>query len=747
MFFALHPLIIANYSVTFASPAILYCIISLFLVARAIDVKNRSGRIGLLFGSGIAMGAALHVHLGIVVYGIANYLIYLVYELLYSPEAIRTRIWHLLQAGCVVLAGIAGLTVALGGLAMLFGGSFSLVFEQFRDLSYELSSAARQEWSVPDWYLHGGTIGMFVAALLLSAINIYLCSSRLGRVTLPENVRQRVSALSWAMLALTVIGLPYSAFDGSIGYDYYYVFFVPYLGVVVFSPLLFLNIGKSRATIAWAIVFLICGLGASALNEHVIGWLHRVPIEAIASLAAAVCAGSVYGYLALSGRTGPGLGVLYAVLILFMLIIVRPEQMGVQIWNSPRDLQYAREYQRIREGLGLLSTVHFKRYPQFWIDTSGPNELIAYPRSYLFCRFQKPFPAIDRDLWNVKKNGPVAPFQFTPDQDVVIISSAPNLRLTADAAFAALGLVADELADFTLRSRGKDYEFLIEHISATTAVSSPPADSEQFNNVFRPVALTGITSIENNAFPIEVRTPAQPWEYGARFQPAREKLEGPLWIRVRADVRNGPVGVGILNRVATNFISRRLVTDPGPVTIDFHIVDPELAGDLVVESWDKGKPADVTISDITVLRPRAPVETATPTRKPDTLLFNLPVAHLEPANGASVSSVNDGLQLVTAAPRSYSLTGSLRTEPASGPAIVRLRLQVKEGEVGVAISASGNISSLIRRVDGVKASTGPEEVDLDIPDIDAAGLLIIQNESLNGPSRVVVHSIDVLRAN
>jgi hypothetical protein len=69
-----------------------------------------------------------------------------------------------------------------------------------------------------------------------------------------------------------------------------------------------------------------------------------------------------------------------------------------------------------------------------------------------------------------------------------------------------------------------------------------------------------------------------------------------------------------------------------------------------------------------------------------------------------------------------------------------LAAQVKEGEVGVAISASGNISNLIRRVDG-----GQHQSRRSISTFPT--LLIIRNESLSGLSRVVVHSIDVLRAN
>ena len=461
IFFAVHPLIIANYSVTFASAAILYSMISLFFVARAIDAKNRIAGMGLLFASGIAMGAAIHVHMGVVVYGAANYLTYLFCKPVYLPESIRARIWHLAQAGCFVLAGIAAFTAALGGLALLFGGSFSLVLQQFSYLNYEFSSAARERWSVPQWYLHGGIVGMFAAASLLSALNIYLCRSSFGRRALPEQTRQRVGALSWAILIMTVICLLYGGIDER---DFYYVMFVPYLSAVVFSPLIFVGLNGWRSTIVWGVVFLVCGLAAGGIAEQVIGWLHRVPIEAFASLAAALCVALLYGYIALSGRPAAGSVVLYAVAVLLMLAIVRPDETGVQIWSAPRDLRFAREYRRIRAGLAWLSTVHFERRPQFWIDMkSVPNEVLAYPQSYFACSVQGSFPAIDRELWEWN-NPNEAALQFGAGQDVVIISGVPNLRAVAERAFAALDMAVERVADFSLHSGGTAYQFLVEHV-------------------------------------------------------------------------------------------------------------------------------------------------------------------------------------------------------------------------------------------------------------------------------------------
>ena len=111
--FAVHPLIVANYSVTFASPAITYSIASLYFVARALVAENGRGKLAWLFVSGIAMGAALHAYLGIVAFGIANYLIYMFRVFFYAPATIWQRIWGVVKAGLVVAAGMAGFTVAL----------------------------------------------------------------------------------------------------------------------------------------------------------------------------------------------------------------------------------------------------------------------------------------------------------------------------------------------------------------------------------------------------------------------------------------------------------------------------------------------------------------------------------------------------------------------------------------------------------------------------------------------------------
>lgn len=607
--FAVHPLIVATYSVTFGSPAILYLLVSLYLVARATQAQSSLAQFGLLFSSGLAMAAALHVHLAIIVFGIANYLFYLFYRLFYSSEAVATRIVHLFQGGAAVIIGMIAFTLALGGVAVLLGGNFNLVFQQFVWLKYEFSSNYAKVWFQEDWYYEGGILGMLLAALFLSALNIYVCSFAGKGVIQSESARQRVCALSWAVVLLVLILFVSNELGGNlIQYDYYYVFFVPYFCLVVFSPFLLLRTRGARATLAGATIFLICSLGAVALHDDVLGWLHRSPTEAIASVVLAICAGTAYAGILLSRRTGATVAGCWTIVVLAMLIIVRPD-MGRQIWEGPRITQYAREYQTVREGLAFLSTVPFKNYPKFWVDLeTAPKATTAIPRSYLSCRYHNQFPtsADDEDLTDAYGR------DFKIGDDVVIISAAENLRPMASTAFAALGLAAQEVATFSGESQGARYELLVEHVygaaDARARTSSkwlldkdPPPDAEEVN-----VSFGLFPYSKPQKFPVDVTTTAQPWSFAAEYEPRPDNLRGPLWVVVQAEVLAAPLDIGITNPKRTKFFSRTFFEKPGPVTIVLRMVPWELFGYLVVESSGEAKAGKIRIDSVRVLKPPEP---------------------------------------------------------------------------------------------------------------------------------------------
>jgi hypothetical protein len=155
------------------------------------------------------------------------------------------------------------------------------------------------------------------------------------------------------------------------------------------------------------------------------------------------------------------------------------------------------------------------------------------------------------------------------------------------------------------------------------------------------------------------------------------------------------------------------------------------------------------------------VEMNTPNRTVGPLVADVPLASLDahhpvslliggfrPINGASALLHADRLLVTTASLQwSYSLVGHLRSalEAVHGPVVVRARLRVEEGAIGIAVSSRDNISNLIRREDSMQAGADVREVCLYIPDPSAADLLIILNESNDGPSRAELHSVDLFR--
>src|SRR5208283_3864816 len=72
-----------------------------------------------------------------------------------------------------------------------------------------------------------------------------------------------------------------------------------------------------------------------------------------------------------------------------------------------------------------------------------------------------------------------------------------------------------------------------------------------------------------------IGTAPQPWAYSAEFSidiPAAR--QGPGFIRAEILVTRGPIGIGILNRAASDFLFRIPVTEsPEPQTIDIPVSD------------------------------------------------------------------------------------------------------------------------------------------------------------------------------
>ena len=132
------------------------------------------------------------------------------------------------------------------------------------------------------------------------------------------------------------------------------------------------------------------------------------------------------------------------------------------------------------------------------------------------------------------------------------------------------------------------------------------ADAEEMSDAFGPPVAPGSNAKLRETLPAELTTPAKPWAYGAVF-PLHRELTAPAWVRVEADVRSGPIGIGVLNRQGNDFLARSSV-GAGETTVTLCVTKPEQLGDLVIQSWAEGKVGDIRVDKITVLVPRSPAQ-------------------------------------------------------------------------------------------------------------------------------------------
>jgi hypothetical protein len=65
--------------------------------------------------------------------------------------------------------------------------------------------------------------------------------------------------------------------------------------------------------------------------------------------------------------------------------------------------------------------------------------------------------------------------------------------------------------------------------------------------------------------------------------------------------------LGILNQQGSDFLSRTVIA-AGDGTVYLRLPEPRESGDLTIQSWEQGVPADVRIDAITVLEPWSTVE-------------------------------------------------------------------------------------------------------------------------------------------
>jgi Sulfatase len=146
------------------------------------------------------------------------------------------------------------------------------------------------------------------------------------------------------------------------------------------------------------------------------------------------------------------------------------------------------------------------------------------------------------------------------------------------------------------------------------------------------------------------------------------------------------------------------------------------------------------------LVPKVGIEVAKTSPRPlGSYLFEVPLSRLVPDNGGKVTDVAEGVRLVTGSQMwGNYLLGPLRVDgdASYGKAIVRVELQVQEGDVVIAVenAAFGNQAIQINAT----PTNQIETVEIEVADLGVAGRFIVRNYR-EQPSIVTIHSIQVFR--
>ncbi len=460
LFLALSPLMLGNYSATLDAPAVTWDIVNLYLVAAAMTCPDSRRRYALVFASGIALGLALNAYVAIGIFAAGNYVIYSVYVLADGSQTTRRRAYAILVSLLFTAGGALATMLLLGFLVLGFHGTFDEAFTQFNlflsiIFNFGKSGSGGATYWQSNWYAVGGVTGMLALTGATSILN--LIRLRTGDLEKNPDYRKKLLAISSGAL-FVVAALLVANIAGFVllQYDYYYVFFVPYLALAIFSPLLFLGPISDILLTILVTIFCAAGFVANSLPFAKLPSVYGGSAQSQASIMTALLVAALFAAVALHKR---GLAlVLILILGSSAILVDRPVQMGTEMWSGSRtDEQLAAgSYARVRQGLTYLHSLRLTAAPSvFWLepDPSFGTELVAYPRSYLQC-----------DFWSFPAHPTNSP-PLKAGEEIVVVASLDHLEQRASEALANLNARDQPISKYEINFGGVQYEILVLRIT------------------------------------------------------------------------------------------------------------------------------------------------------------------------------------------------------------------------------------------------------------------------------------------
>lgn len=164
---------------------------------------------------------------------------------------------------------------------------------------------------------------------------------------------------------------------------------------------------------------------------------------------------------------------------------------------------------------------------RFWFNVNDPHGYLLrnIVSSYLseYSRVNEEFPRL------IAANGKQS--SVAAGERIILLTSRDEDPIAlANAAVADQNLFFEQVAKIEIRRPGVEFAMFVTDVKI---------DLSKYEEI-----ASKVFSVE---LPSKIVVPAQPWAYGAQFPLRTPELKGPLWIRIRAYVQGGPIGIGVLN--------------------------------------------------------------------------------------------------------------------------------------------------------------------------------------------------------
>lgn len=457
LFFALSPIVVGNYGVTYSAPVVTYETLAFFCAARAAFESKRNA--AWMFLSGIAWGAGIIAHLYALVFGGFIYIWYAISIYLRSGVGRGARIATIAAAALSVTLGVLVLTAVVGACtAIAFNVPLSTILDQVTYAASAYHNNSTEYWD-PKWYFTGPKVGMFLLALIVAGLRIseWLFTEQRSELS---NAQRYSVALSIAfVVTFVVLCVDEMAKDIILQEDYYFVFLWPFLALTIFAfdfKMTFIP------RVPLALLFFVAFFVGISLKT---GTLHYLNGEAktYASAAIAVACGALI-IVAMAARaplTRAMTGCAFLLMLSLTSLAVRPHHFGYQLWDWDNSTAPREAYRRVHLGLEYLGGFFSqKSAPQgefrFWTNEREVPDGLAYARSFIFCGFQR-FP-------NYKPTVD-ATQQFNPGQTIIVIARSDNIMARVTAAFDNLNLHATVVGSVTIPDSAGPYDILVTVVS------------------------------------------------------------------------------------------------------------------------------------------------------------------------------------------------------------------------------------------------------------------------------------------